>query len=155
MTKIKERFGVGECPHRRSETSSQLWCCCFPSGGDDGSSLPRLPLLPHRVLGLLPVVRLPSGRIRGRPPPSSRSRRRPRLTPEVQGGAERRHPQEEGEESRVGPPESVRRRLRHRGVSGTGPSIPLRRKGQFDVSPNETFALFSQSRTVLSSFPTG
>lgn len=74
---------------------------CLSSGGDDCSSLSRLPLRPHRVLGLLPVLRLPGGRIWGRPPPSC-PRRGSRLTSEVQGGAERRNPQKEGEESRVG-----------------------------------------------------
>lgn len=68
-------------------------------GGDDRPALSRLSLLPHWVLGLPSAVRLPSGGLWGWP---SSSRRRPILTAQNQGGAERRCSQEEGKESRVG-----------------------------------------------------
>ncbi len=101
--------------------------CNLPPGGDDGPTLSRLPLRPHRVLGLPPAVRLPSGRIRGRPPPSSR-RCCPIFTPQNQGGAERRRSQEEGQESRVrrrAAPAKLHLTRPHRGLHMVGLPIPF------------------------------
>lgn len=112
------------------------------SGGDDRSTLSRLPLRPHWILGLLPAVRLPSGWIWGRPPSSSRCR--PILTSQNQGGAERRCSQEEGQESRVGrsaAPVNLHLTLRHHGLHVMGLPIPFQGKRQFDVLPNETLSI--------------
>ena len=113
-----------------------------PSGGDDCPALSRLPLRPHRVLGLPPAVRLPSGWIWGRPP--SCSRRCPIFTSEKQGGAERRLSQEEGQESRVGRRAALVKlhpARPHHGLHMTGLPIPFQGKGQFDVLPNETLSI--------------
>lgn len=125
----------------------------FPSGGDDCPTLSRLPLRPHRVLGLPPAVRLPSGWIWGRPP--SRSRRRPIFTSEKQGGAERRGSQEEGQESRVGRRAALVKlhpTRPHHGLHMTELPIPFQGKGQFDVLPSETLSI--RAKMVLSAFYT-
>lgn len=69
------------------------------SGCDDCPALSRLALRPHRILGLLPAFRLPTGWIRGGPPSP---RRCPILPSQNQGGAERRCSQEKSEKSWVG-----------------------------------------------------
>ena len=117
----------------------------LPPGGDDRPTLSWLPLRPHRVLGLPPAVRLPSGWLWGRPP--SRSRRRSIFTPQNQGGAERRRSQEEGQESRVGrrrrraAPVKLRLTRPRHGLHMMGAPIPLQGKGQFELLPNETLSI--------------
>lgn len=130
----------------------------LPPGGDDCSTLSWLPLHPHWVLGLLPAVWLPSGRICGRPPSSSLCCSS--FPSQNQGGTERRRSQEEGQESWVGcraAPVNLHLTLLHHGLHVRGLPIPFLGKGQFDLfyqmrpfllEKNGAFCIFHSTRTL-------
>lgn len=130
---------------------SSVLCGPVLSGGDDRPTLSWLPLHPHWVLDLPPAVRIASGCVWGGPP--SRS---PHccfnLPSENQGGAERRRPQEEGQESRVGHRAApVKLHLTHPyGLNMMGLPIPSKGKGQFDA--DVWWDPFYQRKMVLSTF---